>query len=111
MRALARAVSQSSLLKGCSNEQTDVDEIGREVHLATAMDLGERLYSPVEAFELQPWIVFQYPALKALGITGSLELGNPFAQVIDGMGPAALFADPELDIGNACLCQLKPTGA
>ncbi len=55
--------------------------------------------------------MFQHPGLKALGFDRAFEQSNPLSQVIDGVGPAALFADPELDIGNAGFCQLRPPRA
>jgi hypothetical protein len=37
--------------------------------------------------------------------------GNPLAQIIDSVRPAALFKEPELDDGNAGICQLGPARA
>ena len=71
---------------------TEALQLSGQVHLATAMDLAERLDPSVEALELQTWVVFQHPGLKALGVDRSFEVGNPLAQIVDGVGPAALFA-------------------
>jgi hypothetical protein len=60
------------------------------------MDLGEGFDPAIEALQLEARIVFQNPGLKALGFDGSFEVGNPLAQIVDGVGPAGLL--PSLQI-------------